>query len=58
MERREEEKGTAQWGGKKGEEKWGRRGAIAGRSDKAAVSNLVAPLYIQLGKAQTGMERG
>lgn len=27
---------------------------IAGSTDKAAVSNLVAPLYIQLGKAQTG----
>lgn len=26
VERRGEEKGTAQWGGKKGEEKWGRRG--------------------------------
>lgn len=42
--------GTAQWRGKK---RGGRR-TIAGSTDKAAVSNLVAPLYIQLGKAQTG----
>lgn len=52
------EKGHGSMGRKEtrsGEEE---EGAIAGRTDKAAVSNLVAPLYIQLGKAQTGMERG
>lgn len=41
-----------------GEERKGEGRGGCDRTDKAAVSNLVAPLYIQLGKAQTGMERG
>lgn len=57
---RGEERKKARLNGEERKEKrnGGGGGAIAGRSDKAAVSNLVAPLYIQLGKAQTGMERG
>lgn len=56
---RGEERKKARLNGEERKEKrnGGGGGAIAGRSDKAAVSNLVAPLYIQLGKAQTGMER-